>query len=91
MNVDHLVKMANQIEAFFRAEPDRDTAVIAIETHLRRFWEPRMRNAIVAHARSGGAGLGDLVTLAVQRIDRNSNSPSGAVPNSASDAGSSAR
>jgi formate dehydrogenase subunit delta len=68
--VDNLVKMANNIEAFFRAEPDRDTAVSGIESHLRRFWDPRMRKAIVAHVQAGGAGLGELVTLAVQKLAR---------------------
>jgi len=66
--IENLVKMANNIEAFFRSEPDRDAAIAGIENHLRRFWEPRMRNAIVAHFNSGGEGLGELVKLAVQRI-----------------------
>lgn len=68
MNTEHLVKMANQIEAFFRSEPDRDAAVAAIENHLRKFWEPRMRTAIVAHVDGGGAGLGELATSAVRRL-----------------------
>ena len=66
----NLVKMANQIEAFFRSDPDRDAAVSGIENHLRRFWEPRMRNAIVKHLHEGGAGLGDLATLAVRRLSK---------------------
>ena len=70
MSAEHLVKMANNIEAFFRAEPDRDAAVAGIENHLRRFWEPRMRNAIVAHLQAGGEGLGELVKAAVGRIAR---------------------
>jgi len=68
MNSQNLVKMANQIEAFFRSDPDRDAAVSGIESHLRRFWEPRMRDAIVKHLEEGGAGLGELVKLAVQRL-----------------------
>ena len=68
MSADNLVKMANNIEAFFRSEPDRDAAVAGIEGHIRRFWEPRMRNAIVAYLQAGGAGLGDLATLAVRRL-----------------------
>ena len=68
MSSENLVKMANNIEAFFRSEPDRDAAVAAIENHLRRFWEPRMRNAIVTHFERGGTGLGALVRLAVERL-----------------------
>jgi len=70
MNIDNLVKMANQIEAFFRAEPDRAVAVAGIANHLRKFWEPRMRAAIVAHVQAGGAGLGDLASAAVRQLDR---------------------
>lgn len=68
MNAEHLVKMANQIEAFFRSEPDPDVAVGAIENHLRKFWEPRMRRAIVAHVERGDPGLGELATRAVRRL-----------------------
>ena len=67
-HADNLVKMANNIEAFFRSEPDREAAVGGIENHIRRFWEPRMRTAIVAHLEGGGEGLGDLAALAVRRI-----------------------
>ena len=69
-HTENLVKMANQIEAFFRADPDRDAAVAGIENHMRRFWEPRMRNAIVAHVEAGGTGLGELAIRAVRRIEQ---------------------
>jgi len=67
MNTAQLVKMANQIEAFFRNEPDRGAAIEAIASHLKRFWDPRMRRQIVAHAASGGEGLGELALEAVRR------------------------
>jgi formate dehydrogenase subunit delta len=66
--VENLVKMANNIEAFFRADPDPEAAVAGIENHLRRFWEPRMRRAIVAYVDAGGLGLGELVVRAIRRI-----------------------
>jgi len=68
MSSENLVKMANNIEAFFQSEPDRTAAVAGIENHIRRFWDPRMRKAIIAHFRSGGEGLGELARLAVQRL-----------------------
>lgn len=68
MNAEHLVKMANQIEAFFRSDPDRDNAIAGIETHLRRFWDPRMRKALVEYQEHGGAGLGELAQAAVGRL-----------------------
>src|SRR5262249_60798173 len=38
-----LVKMANEIAAFFHAEPDQAVAIEGVASHLRRFWDPRMR------------------------------------------------
>jgi formate dehydrogenase subunit delta len=68
-NADHLVKMANQIEAFFRAETDRNVAVEGILNHIKRFWDPRMRKQIVSHLHAGGLGLGELATEAIKRLD----------------------
>ena len=69
MHVENLVKMANQIGSFFEAEPDREQAIQDIASHLRRFWDPRMRTAIIAHADVGGAGLKEIVldTIKTQR------------------------
>jgi formate dehydrogenase subunit delta len=68
MDVQHLVKMANQIEQFFRADPDPDNAVAGIESHLRRNWDPRMRTAIIQYCKQGGEGLGELAKRAVLRL-----------------------
>jgi formate dehydrogenase subunit delta len=46
MNSAHLVKMANQIGAFFEAMPDREQAVRDVADHLRRSWNPRMRQQL---------------------------------------------
>jgi len=46
MDVHHLAKMANQIGSFFEAYPDREFAVNEIAAHLRKFWEPRMRDTM---------------------------------------------
>ncbi len=48
MDGQKLVRMANQIAAFFAAEPDRKAAVDGVAGHLKRFWEPRMRREILA-------------------------------------------
>lgn len=48
MNLNHLLKMANQIGAFFEAMPDREQAVADVAAHLRGTWEPRMRQQILA-------------------------------------------
>lgn len=61
-----LVKMANEIAAFFAAEPERADAVAGVVGHLRKFWDPRMRRALLAHHDAGGEGMSDLVKEALQ-------------------------
>ena len=68
MHIENLVKMANNITAFFRAEPERETAIRSIANHLKMFWDPRMRKQIVAHYRAGGNGLDELTGEAVKRL-----------------------
>ena len=65
MDVHHLVKMANEIGEFFAQSPDRDEAITSIATHLRNFWEPRMRREIIAYARADGGDLKEIVRAAV--------------------------
>ncbi|EKS73165.1 MULTISPECIES: formate dehydrogenase subunit delta [Caballeronia] len=48
MDVDNLIEMANRIGEFFDSMPDRPEAVDSVADHIRRFWEPRMRLAILA-------------------------------------------
>jgi formate dehydrogenase subunit delta len=57
MDVERLVAMANDIAAFFDSEPDKKVAVEGVRFHISRFWEARMRRAIIAHVEAGGAGL----------------------------------
>jgi formate dehydrogenase subunit delta len=67
MEAAKLVMMANQIGRFFVPQRDIDP-VAAIADHLVKFWEPRMRAAIVAHLKAGGAGLDGPVREAVGRL-----------------------
>jgi formate dehydrogenase subunit delta len=53
---DRLVYMANQIGKFFHAQ-GHDKTVTGVAEHIKKFWDPRMRNQIFAHLRTGGAGL----------------------------------
>jgi formate dehydrogenase subunit delta len=64
---NRLVTMANQIGRFFTPQRDGDS-VAAIADHLRKFWDPRMRAAIVAHVEGGGDGLNEPVREAVRRL-----------------------
>jgi formate dehydrogenase subunit delta len=64
MHTEYLVTMANDIADFFHgAEPEN--AVRNVADHLRRFWDPRMRKAIIAFYAEGGAGLSDTARAAV--------------------------
>jgi formate dehydrogenase subunit delta len=67
MSPDKLVYMANQIGKFF-ASQGQDKAVASIADHLTRFWDPRMRHAIIAHLEAGGAKLDPCVREAVGRL-----------------------
>jgi formate dehydrogenase subunit delta len=62
-----LVYMANQIGAFFKSQ-DLDTASAKIAEHITKFWDPRMRRAIVAHLDAGGAGLDPAARRAVETL-----------------------
>lgn len=67
-SVDHLVKMANDISNYFVSEPDRAAAVEGVATHIRRYWEPRMRKRIYAHLDAGGEGLSELARAGVRQL-----------------------
>jgi formate dehydrogenase subunit delta len=57
MNIEHLVSMANDIGNFFDGEYGVKDSPPNIATHISRYWDPRMRTQIIAHAAEGGAGL----------------------------------
>lgn len=65
--LDRLVMMANQIGKFFGPQRSGD-AVAGIADHLEKYWDPRMKQNIVAHWRAGGAGLDGPVREAVGRL-----------------------
>lgn len=65
MNTDHLIKMANEISAFFNGESGPEQAPREVASHLKKFWEPRMRREIVSHYENGAAGLCDTARNAV--------------------------
>lgn len=66
MDAHKLVKMANEIAAFFEAEPDRAIVLEGVAGHLRRFWDPRMRRDLLRwHDEHHGEGLTDTVRAAI--------------------------
>lgn len=69
MEMERLVTMANQIGGFFSHE-EAGKAVERTADHLRKYWDPRMRAAIVAHLQAGGAGLEPTAMSAVGLLPR---------------------
>jgi formate dehydrogenase subunit delta len=69
MHIDYLIKMANDIGAFFNADPDKAAAAANIHLHIKRFWDPRMKSQIVAHYNeTKGVGLEGPVFEAVKLL-----------------------
>lgn len=66
MNIDLLIKMANEIGAYFAAEADAEQGAKDVAAHLKRYWEPRMRRQIITYYEERqGAGLSDLALRGV--------------------------
>ncbi|GJE27270.1 formate dehydrogenase subunit delta [Methylobacterium organophilum] len=61
---DKLVRMANQIAAFFRSYPE-DEAVAGIHKHIVAFWTPKMRRDLAGYADAAGDRLDALVHKAL--------------------------
>lgn len=67
MDIQQLVKMANQIGDFFRSYPDTEQAKQDIASHLTRFWAPQMRAQIIQHINDNPeSGLQPLVLHAIR-------------------------
>jgi formate dehydrogenase subunit delta len=67
MSPDKLVYMANQIGKYF-ASQKAAAALPGIADHIKKFWDPRMRDAIFAHLAAGGSGLDPLVRQAIEQL-----------------------
>ena len=77
---DRLVYMANQIGRFFAHQPE-GKAVAAINDHIRKFWDPRMRRQILGHPDADG--LDPRVRQAVELLRRGDAGTDGAWPGAA--------
>jgi len=75
MEIHRLIKLANNIGAFFEAEPDKTKGAQGVASHIRNFWEPRMRRQILDYLDAQhGEGLSDVV-LAALRAHRDELTP----------------
>jgi formate dehydrogenase subunit delta len=71
MDNQKLVYMANQIAKFF-AHEGAERGAVDVADHLRQFWDPRMRGAILAHLGQGGGGLDPIAREAVEQLQAES-------------------
>jgi formate dehydrogenase subunit delta len=81
VNIDLLIKMANEIGEFFTGVEvnDPDAAARDVANHLKRYWAPRMRAQMLKYYEErGGAGLSDLAKSAVALLHAASKAPPGA-------------
>lgn len=63
----NLIRMANQIGLFFDSMPDAQEGRRDLATHIRKFWDPRMRRAFLEQIdQDGGQDLSAIVRQAVQ-------------------------
>ena len=67
MALRDIVRMANQIGDFFEAYP-HDVAVKETATHIRNFWDPRMRRQLFEHLAVGGEGLSSVAREAGRKL-----------------------
>lgn len=72
-NIEHLIKLANRIGDFFDAFPDRNEGLEGVANHIQKFWEPRMRTALLnfletqPDGRAGNIALSDIALEAITR------------------------
>jgi formate dehydrogenase subunit delta len=62
------VRLANDVAAQFHHRPSSEAAA-AVAEHLRTFWDPRMRERLLAHVDAGAADL-DVIAVAAAGLLR---------------------
>ena len=77
MNIDLLIKMANEITAFWEGEATtQEVAVKEVASHVRRFWEPRMRAQMFTYLEQRqGAGLSETALKAMTQLAAQAKAP----------------
>ena len=75
MDNNDLIRMANQITAFFAPYP-KGEAIDGIAKHIHLFWDPRMRNQLKTFIDHSGKGLEPMFLEAAQEYFKGPKSPS---------------
>ena len=63
--IDHLVKMANQIALNMAAWGDEDDVARMTGEHMKKFWTPAMLAQLLDYGRDGGDELSPVVSKVV--------------------------
>lgn len=81
MNIDLLIKMANEIGDFFKGASDPQQASRDVANHLKRYWEPRMLKQMLGYYEERqGAGLSEIAKPAVGLLYAASKAAPGGAP-----------
>jgi formate dehydrogenase subunit delta len=67
MDDKNLIRMVEQIADFYTPYTEAE-AVEGIAAHLRKFWDPRMRDRITALARDPAIELRPVIAAAIDRL-----------------------
>ncbi|MAU41326.1 MAG: formate dehydrogenase [Kordiimonas sp.] len=69
MDIKRLITMANQIAANIAPGKADAAATEDVASHLKRFWDPRMRRQLIAFVNEdGGTGLNPVALKALHRL-----------------------
>lgn len=75
--IDHLVKMANQIALNFGEQRNLTEAARKTREHLDKFWTRDMREQLSTYAEEGGEAMSPAVSLLFKQSgDSNGSTPS---------------
>lgn len=69
MSDSKIIRMANQIAAFYRSKPEAE-GVAGVAEHINKFWERRMRAEFFTLIDAGGAEFDALIIKAAPSIKR---------------------
>jgi formate dehydrogenase subunit delta len=63
--IEHLVKMANQIALNLTAGGDKEAEAKRVWEHIEKFWTPAMREELLSYWQQGGEGVSPEVSRAL--------------------------
>ena len=68
--IEKLLKMAEQITANMAFTDDEEVVSAKVSDHLNRFWDPRMKAAIIEYAAAEDSELSPVLRCAIDQLRR---------------------